>query len=129
MALMIKTASTKIASGLLTGIGFAVALVIVFYGAERWITSDRGEERFYKRYKPDSGLIIKDHRPQHPEHNTAFIGTVQNNGKDTWENVSIVAELFDKDGQFLDKCSSYESGRVAPGQTHNFKVSCDGCRD
>jgi len=29
----------------------------------------------------------------------------------------------------MDKCSSYETGRIAPGQSHNFKVSCGGCRD
>lgn len=129
MNLMIKAALTKIASGLLTGIGFAVAILAVFYGTERWENSQKAEEGLYKKYKPDSGLIIKDHRPQQLQQNAAFIGTIQNNGKDTWDSVSIVAELFDKDGQFVDKCSAYESGRIAPGQSHNFKVSCGGCRD
>ena len=126
---MIKAALTKIASGLLTGIGFAIAMVAIFYGTGRWADSHRPEESFYKKYKPDSGLIIKDHRPQQLEQNTVFIGSVQNNGKDSWDSISIVAELFDKDDKFVDKCSSYETGRVAPGQSHNFKVSCGGCRD
>ena len=126
---MIKTALIKIASGLLIGIGFAVALVAVFYGTERWMKSATAEGELYKKYKPDSGLVIKNHRPQPLEQGAAFLGTVENNGKDTWESISIVAELFDKDGQFVDKCSSYESGGIAPGQSRNFKVSCGGCRD
>jgi hypothetical protein len=129
---MIKTAFAKIGSGLLTGIGFALALIGAAYGVQIWETSHRADgfgEGVYRRYKPDSGLTIKDQRPQKPAQNTSFIGTIQNEGKDTWESVQVVAELFDKDGQFVDKCSSYESGRIAPGQNHNFKVACGGCRD
>ena len=129
---MIKTVFAKIGSGFLTGIGFAVAFMGLAYGYEIWETSnrpDRSGEWGYKKYKTDSGLTIKDQRPQKQAQNTSFIGTIQNEGKDTWESVQIVAELFDKDGQFVDKCSSYESGRIAPGQNRNFKVSCGGCRD
>ena len=129
---MIKAAFAKICSGLLTGIGFAVAIAAVFFGIGRWEKSQASDQLAgfeMRQYKPDSGLIIKDHRPLTTDQNTAFIGTVENNGKDTWESVSIDVDLFDKGGQFVDKCSGYERGRIAPGQTHNFKASCGGCRD
>lgn len=40
----------------------------------------------------------------------------------------MLVELFDKDGRFVDKCSSYLDGAISPGQTRNFKVSCSACR-
>lgn len=37
--------------------------------------------------------------------------------------------MFDKDGQFIDKCSDHLEGSITPGQTRNFKVSCSNCRE
>lgn len=130
---MLKAALAKIAHGLLNGIGFALALGVLMYIYTTWQVrqfEEQNEEVFgYKQYGADAGLVIKEHRPQQPESNTAFLGVMGNNGKDTWESVEVLVELFAKDGTFVDKCSSYMDGSIAPGQERNFKVSCSGCRD
>lgn len=131
---MLKAALARIVHGLLVGIGFAIALGSLMYGFSEWQrkefeerTGDRGV--MYKEYSPAAGLTIKEHRPQTTEANSAFLGSIENNGQDTWENVEVLVELFDKNGTFVDKCSSYMDGSIGPSQTRNFKVSCNGCRD
>jgi hypothetical protein len=125
---VLKAAFAKIGTGLLIGIGFAVAMTAITYGFSKW-QIDAMTEDMFKDYTPEAGLEITEHRPQKPTNNDAFIGAVRNNGKDTWEGVELLAEMFGKDGAFLDKCSSYVDGSVAPGESRNFKVSCAGCRD
>jgi hypothetical protein len=83
----------------------------------------------FKEYTTEAGLTIKTHRPQLPQNNSAFLGVISNRGKDTWENVEVLVELFAKDGTFVDKCSSYMDGSIGPAQDRNFKVSCSSCRD
>ena len=131
---MLKTALAKIAHGLLVGLGFAVAIGALMFGYTKWQMSEFEKKsgdmaEMFRDYTPDAGLSITEHRPQKPVANDAFIGTLTNSGKDTWDNVEILAEMFAADGQFVDKCSSYLDGSIAPGQARNFKVSCAGCRD
>ncbi len=131
---MLKAVLAKIAHGLLVGIGFGVALGGAMYGYTMWQMKEfenknRDMMGMFKEYTPNAGLSITEHRPQNPTANDAFIGSLANNGKDTWERVELLAEMFGKDGAFVDKCSSYLDGSLAPGQTRNFKVSCSGCRD
>jgi len=59
----------------------------------------------------------------------ACLGQIVNDGSDTWNMVEILLELFEKYGQFIDKCSSYLDGSIAPGDTRNFKASCPDCRE
>lgn len=131
---MLKAALAKVAHGLLIGIGFAVAMGGLLYGYTKWQMkefeeSTGGLSGMFKEYTPEAGLSIKEHRPQRTQDNSAFLGTILNSGQDAWENVEVLVELFDKEGTFLDKCSSYMDGSISPGQTRNFKVSCSGCRD
>jgi hypothetical protein len=105
------------------------------YGFNRWqlhqLEQNPGEMfgGLYKEYTADARLTIKSHRPQLPQNNSAFLGVISNSGKDTWENVEVLVELFAKDGTFVDKCSSYMDGSISPAQERNFKVSCSNCRD
>ena len=128
-----KSALERIAQGLLLGIGFAPAFLVFNHFYTQWQMSSFDktlfEDTVFKEYKADAGLVIKAHRPQKAEDNDAFVGQIANEGKESWANVEIVAELFGTDGEFLDKCSSYVDGTLAPGQTRNFKVSCPNCRD
>jgi hypothetical protein len=132
---MLKAALAKIAHGLLVGIGFGFAVGAVMYGYAAWQMKEMQENKgemfggLYKEYTAEAGLVIKEHRPQRTDNNSAFLGVISNRGKDSWENVEVLTELFAKDGTFVDKCSSYMDGSVAPGQDRNFKVSCSGCRD
>jgi hypothetical protein len=130
---MMKKALERIGHGLLFGIGFAFAYLVFSHLFTQWQMASLEEsvfdETMFKEYGSDAGLTIKAHRPQKAENNSAFIGQVANAGNGTWANVEIVAELFDRDGEFLDKCSSYLDGSIAPGETRNFKVSCPNCPD
>ena len=131
---MLKAALAKIAHGLLVGIGFGVALGAVMYGYTAWQMSQFEKNKtdnfgMFKDYTAEAGLSITEHRPQRETNNDAFVGTVANNRKDTWEGTEILVEMFGKDGAFVDKCTSQVDGSIAPGQTRNFKVSCAGCRD
>ena len=132
---MLKAAFSKVAHGLLVGIGFGAAVVGAMYGLNQWQMHELAQNKsdmfggMFKEYTADAGLTIKTHRPQHPENNSAFLGVISNSGKDSWQNVEVLVELFAKDGTFVDKCSSYMDGSIGPAQDRNFKVSCSGCRD
>ena len=130
---MFKTALSKIAHGLLVGLGFGAAVAGAMYGYSKWQMHELEQGDMFggmfKEYTVDAGLTIKTHRPQLPQKNSAFLGVISNSGEDTWENVEVLVELFAKDGTFVDKCSSYMDGSISPTQDRNFKVSCSNCRD
>jgi hypothetical protein len=140
-ASMFRAALSKVVHGLLVGAGFAVALGLMIFSYGAWQERkfrEHGQEireeaddpgLGFKHYTPRAGLAIKEHRPQRLEANSAFVGSIQNSGKDAWQSVGLLVELFDKDGVFLDKCSGHLDGLIGPGQTRNFKVSCSECRD
>jgi hypothetical protein len=138
---MFRAALSKAVHGFLVGAGFAVALGLLIFGYAAWETRKFREQAQemreeaddpnpgFKQYTSQAGLSIKEHRPQEPQANSAFVGSIQNAGKDAWRSVGLLVELFDKDGTFLDKCSGNLDGVIGPGQTRNFKVSCSECRD
>jgi hypothetical protein len=129
----LKDSLEKIGHGLLLGIGFSFAYFVFDHFFTQWhiASLERSvfDDTLFKDYGPDAGLTIKSHKPQRAENNAAFIGQIANDGKETWASVEIVAELFDQNGEFLDKCSSYLDGSIEPRQTRNFKVSCPNCPD
>jgi hypothetical protein len=45
-----------------------------------------------------------------------FLAEVENAADITWSIVSLDAELFDENGNFVDECSSYLQGNIAPGE-------------
>jgi hypothetical protein len=128
---VLKAALARIANGLLIGIGFGLALFGAFYIADQYLTRSHrdGTMPEYKAFSKDSGLVIKFHEQRRTEFSSAVIGMVRNEGSDSWRGIELVVELFDKSGKFLDKCTSYESIALAPGEERNFKVSCGGCKD
>lgn len=138
---MFKAALSKIIHGFFVGLGFAVSLGLLLYGYETWQvkrfeeqTSELREDvggplPMFKNYTPDAGLLIKEHRPQERDATSAFVGSIQNTGQDAWQGVELLVELFDRDGTFVDKCTSHLDGSIGPGQTRNFKVSCSECRN
>jgi hypothetical protein len=95
-----KAALSKIAHGLLVGLGFGAAVGGAMYGINRWQMHEfeQGEMfgGMFKEYTADAGLVIKTHRPQLPQNNSAFLGVLSNSGNDTWENVEVLVELFMK---------------------------------
>jgi len=126
----------RIFHGFLTGIGFSVALVGIVAGAQyiyakyflqgqlSAMESDLG----WRDFSEDAGLVISDDRLVRSDRSLEVVGTLANNGSDTWDGIEVEVEVFDKDDRFIDECSEYISGNLSPGQTENFKVSCGGCQ-
>jgi hypothetical protein len=70
-------------------------------------------------------IILSDVEEQKHDGLTAIIGTATNSGKATAHSVQIQADLFEH-GKFVDQYSTYISGKIAPGESRHFKISC-GC--
>lgn len=131
----------KILSGFGVGLGFAVAAVAVIYFSSellmKKVTKDAyavAEEEMpksfgYKSYSKDSGLSIKSHKEREIKHGMEVLAEIENNGDTTWSSVSLEVELFNSKGEFIDECSGYLQGKLAPGEVENVKVKCGGCKD
>lgn len=125
---MLKSALARIGNGLLFGIGLGIALAVIAQIYTRWQMAEF-DETLFRSFDDEALLVIKSHRPQRQEDNSAFLGQLANEGTDAWSYVEIVVELFDDQGQFIDKCSDHLEGSIGPGKTRNFKVTCPNCRD
>ena len=83
-----KLRFSKIAHGLLVGLGFGAAVAGAMYGYSKWQMHELEQGDMFggmfKEYTADAGLTIKTHRPQLPQENSAFLGVISNSGKDTW---------------------------------------------
>ena len=55
-----------------------------------------------------------------------IIGTIKNNGAETFRSIGIEANLFQA-GKFVDKYSTYNTSPLAPGASAYFKIEC-GCK-
>ena len=51
------------------------------------------------------------------------LGRIRNAGTHTWDRVTVEAEVYDKDGKFLDETSSYLSTLLSPGSEENFRLT------
>lgn len=131
----------KILGGFGLGLGFAVAAVGVLYISSDLMmdkmvedaatgTEERMSESFgYKKFDEDSGLGIKSHKERKIENGVEFLAEIENVGETTWSSVSIEVELFDDQNQFIDECSDYIRGNLAPQQIKNTKIKCGGCEN
>jgi hypothetical protein len=134
---------SKIISGFLIGLGFSIALLIVFASAEYIWDFDEKEIETQKedielpsiqKYMPSfiefddrSGLIIENHEPRKYDTKLIIIGQIKNTGQKNWERIHIEVELFDSNKNFVDQCSGLIWGTVKANQTRNFKVTCGEC--
>lgn len=127
----LKSVLARIGDGILLGIGAGITIAIILYVQTQWAMASFEEglpdAAEFRSYGPAAKLAVKSHRPQRAEANSAFIGQVANEGDASWNYVQISVELFDKDGQFIDKCTDHLEGTIAPDETRNFKVSCPNC--
>jgi hypothetical protein len=51
------------------------------------------------------------------------LGKLKNNGKHTWNRVTVEAEVYDKDGKFLDESSDYLSMTLSPDSEEHFRLT------
>ena len=51
------------------------------------------------------------------------LGRLRNEGTHTWDRVTVEAEVYDKEGKFLDETSDYLSIRLSPGSEEHFRLT------
>lgn len=112
-------------SGFVAGLGFALAAVGVFYVWDLVSDMTRAKNVFSEK----AGLIVTEHHLNRGPYDADVLGAIRNTGKQSWSLVNVRVELQDKDGKFVDSCSSRLDGVIGPGQTRNFKVGCYGSKE
>ena len=112
-------------SGFVAGLGFALAAVGVFYVWD--LINERTGDK--NAFSEKAGLVVAEHRISRGQYDADVLGAIRNTGKQSWSLVNVRVELQDKEGKFLDSCSSRLDGVIRPDQTRNFKVSCYGSKD
>ncbi len=126
----------KLVLGFATGVGFSIALVLVFIlsmdllvGQMYKETANAADEYLYRQYKPEDGkLVVENEKSEKDKDGIIITGVVKNTDDVKWSSISLELELFDKDGNFVHECSEYISQSVEPSQQENFKLKCKGCR-
>jgi hypothetical protein len=68
-------------------------------------------------------LTLKDIEKNYLNGTIEIFGIVENKGKTNWENIIIEAELFDKNGKFIDEIDNRLYTNLLPGTSEHFKIS------
>lgn len=125
---------SRLVQGFLIGIGVVIAISI--FMSLIWLywmlpTGNDWEEdsEYWKAYSDESKLLISSSRRVVRNDELVILGTLDNQGKDSWEDVFVEVEVFDHNGIFLDECSSIIESTVAPSSIENFKLVCASCKD
>ncbi len=71
-------------------------------------------------YREDLQITVQEKRTT--DDNLKILGSIENQGKTTWDGVELDAEFYDADGKFIDEESSRVSSSIVPGQTEHFKI-------
>jgi hypothetical protein len=125
----IRKAARAIARGFLLGVGFSIALAATYFIVWQWTMIKTqavvGDIAGGKISAED--LTLSDVEEQKHDGVTVILGTVKNGGKAPARGVQIQADLFEHE-KFVDQYSTYISGKIAPGESKHFKISC-GCKD
>jgi hypothetical protein len=133
---MLRKILAKLGEGLLLGIGAGIAFGAFSYVQARIMMSQLEERAYgdelpsfegYREFGPEAKLSITSQKPQPGNERTTFIGEISNDGKDAWDYVRLMVELFDKDNVFVGKCTGSVDGTIRSGEKRNFEVSCTSC--
>lgn len=122
--------------GLVTGLGFSVALALVGYLSIKtcidqscFMNSDYDDESIYHDYDPSSNTLVFDNiKSQTADNGIVITATLQNQDSIDWESIDIELELFDKNEQFVHECTEYISHTIAAGTSEHIKITCRGCK-
>lgn len=126
----IRNSALAIARGFLFGVGFSIAMAGTYFLVWQWTMT---KTQAVVGEIPAGGetsakdLTLSDVEEQKHDGATVILGTVKNDGKAPAHGVQIQADLFQHD-KFVDQYSTYISGKIAPGESKHFKISC-GCKD
>ena len=87
---LIKQLLLKLALGLSFGIGLGVALGGAFIAMDNFNSSGIHQSHHSsaaQNFQGQSGISIKASEVRNGKFNTPFVGTLKNEGKDTWRNL------------------------------------------
>ncbi len=68
-------------------------------------------------------LTVKNTEKSYVNGKVEIFGVVENHGEVDWEHIVIEAELFDRNGKFIDEITNRISVHLPPGASENFKIS------
>lgn len=129
----------KLLGGVAAGLGFTFALVAVFWLLGGMMIGKMSEDAYselevrvsndggYRKFDEKAGLGVKSHSDRKTENRVEILAQIENNGDATWSHISLEVEFFDAQNRFLDECSKFLQGHLAPGQIENVKIGCGGC--
>ena len=127
----LKDTILRLFHGLLYGFGFMLAIVFVGYFAlPDWYTESSYESDddtysyLHKEYDETAKLDLDIREERIDEEEFILLGEIQNEGDTSWSMITLKAELFDIDGNFIDRCEEYIMDTSRPGEAINFKMSC-----
>ena len=72
-------------------------------------------------FRPD--LSTKEIERRYTNGTVEILGVVENHGKVNWEHIAIQADLYGKDGKFLDQLIAHTPLNLSPGASGHFKMS------
>ena len=126
----------KILFGFATGLGFALALVIVAYLLIEPVMESMYDEVLENTtenmdwsYDPSTEkLVLSNEVSRVDERGIVLTGMITNEDEKAWSSIKIELELFYTEGNFVHECSTYISSKLEPGKSENFKISCRDCK-
>lgn len=72
-----------------------------------------------------SDLVTRDVERRYENGTIEILGVIENHGKVTWKSIHVKADLFDKNGKFLDQISVCTYLNLSAGDSEHFKMSSD----
>lgn len=133
----LKKILEKIGTGLAYGIGFGIIMIAIAGGSSLYFENkvdetiygevDGDECRNFKQCEETSGLKLKITKERINEEDFILLGKLTNSGVIKWTSAKVKAELFDKEGNFIDECTERVDQKIFPGTEVNFKLSCSKC--
>ena len=95
-------------------IPFIIVIIFLPFFMERTLKGSKHDFR--------SDLIIKDTEKRFTNGTIEILGIIENHGKVNWENVAVKAELYGKDGKYLDELTRRIPTNLLPGAIEHFKI-------
>lgn len=127
---LIKSILIKLGSGILYGAGFIVGLgiigVYVLPHFQQVMVSDSEEKlsSLFIEYDESANLYTNVNSERISDDEFVLLGAIENRGDKSWSSISLKAELYDSNGNFIEQCEEYVNQTSRPDSSINFKLSC-----
>lgn len=123
----------KLGIGFIYGVGFALGvagvLALTVIGGAGFITSSTGRSVSFPsqsghRTAADQFAVSDTSARKNSWGSLSILGTIHNAGDDTPGYVNVYADLFDKNGKFIDQCMKQFNEGLRKDQRANFMIEC-----